>query len=62
MYADVVKVSFNGNTPKDIYFHTYADVPTSPTSATETIRMTAEARIILSQFGQVSITLPEAVD
>lgn len=59
MYADVVRVSFNGNTPKDIYFHTYGDVPTS---ATETVRMTAEARIILSQFGQVSITLPEVVD
>lgn len=59
MYTDVVKVSFNGNTPKDIYYHTYGDVPTS---ATETTRMTAEARIILSQFGQVSITLPDVVD
>lgn len=59
MYTDVVKVSFNGNTPKDIYFHTYGDVPASET---ETIRMSAEARIILSQFGQVSIALPDVVD
>lgn len=56
MVTDVIKVSFNGNTPKDIYYHTYGDVPTS---ATETTRMTVEARIILSQFNQVSITLPE---
>ena len=58
MVVDVIKVSFEKDNPKDIYYHTYGDVPTSDT---ETIRMTAEARIILSQFNQVSITLPEVV-
>ena len=58
MVTDVIKVSFEKDNPKDIYYHTYGDVPTS---ATETVRMTAEARIILSQFNQVSITLPDIV-
>ena len=58
MITDVIKVSFEKDNPKDIYYHTYGDVPTSDT---ETTRVTAETRIILSQFDQVSITLPVVV-
>ena len=56
---DVVKLSFDKDNIKDLYYHVTSEIPTSDT---ETMAVAVEARLIFSQFNQVSVTLPEVVD
>ena len=59
MTFDVIKASFAGNNVKDLYYHATAEIPASPT---ETYHVVQEARLIFSNFGGVSVTLPDVVD
>ena len=56
---DVIKLSFLGDNIKDLYYHVTSEIPTSETTS---ISVGLEMRMIFSQFGQVSVTLPDVVD
>lgn len=52
---DVIKVSFFGDNPKEIYYHYDIEI----TVEEQTLKMSAESRLVFSKHGQVSVTLPE---
>lgn len=56
---DVIKLSFLGSNIKDLYYHVTSEIPTSES---ESITVGLEMRMVFSQFGQVSVTLPDVVD